>query len=36
MVPGLSIKNTVTAVTVNGVYYIMCETDRFTGKVSTV
>ena len=36
MVPGLSINNTVTAVTVNGVYYILCETDMFAGKFSAV
>lgn len=29
MVPGLSIKNTVTAVTVNGVYYIMCDKEVY-------
>lgn len=33
MVPSLSIKNTVTAVIVNGVYYIMCDIDMFTGQV---
>ena len=33
MVPSLSIKNTVTAVTVNGVYYIMHDIDMFTGQV---